>query len=49
MDFVHDRTEDGRSLRVLTVVDNFSREYLALEADWSLNGERVAATLERVA
>lgn len=49
MDFVQDRTEDGRSLRVLTVVDNFSRECLALEADRSLNGERVAATLEQVA
>ena len=49
MDFVHDRTEEGRSLRVLTVVDNFSRECLALEADRSLSGERVAATLEQVA
>jgi len=49
MDFVYDRTEDGRGLRVLTVVDNFSRECLALEADRSLSGERVAATLEQVA
>jgi putative transposase len=49
MDFVHDRLEDGRSLRVLTVVDNFSRECLALEADRSLSGARVAATLDRVA
>jgi putative transposase len=49
MDFVHDRTEDGRSLRVLTVVDNFSRECLALEADRTLSGERVATTLEQVA
>jgi putative transposase len=44
MDFVHDRTADGRSLRVLSVVDNFRRECLALEADRSLSGERVAAT-----
>lgn len=49
MDFVHDRMEDGRCLRVLTVVDNFSRECLALEADRALSGERVAATLDRVA
>ena len=49
MDFVHDRTQEGRRLRVLTVVDNFSRQCLALEADRSLSGERVAATLEEVA
>jgi len=49
MDFVHDRMEDGRALRVLTVVDNFSRECLALEADRALSGDRVAATLDRVA
>ena len=49
MDFVHDRTEDGRSLRVLTVVDNFSRECLVLEADRSLSGTRVAVALEQVA
>jgi putative transposase len=42
MDFVHDRLEDGRALRVLTVVDNFSREYLVLEADRALSGDRVA-------
>ena len=49
MDFVHDRMEEGRALRVLTVVDNFSRECLALEADRALSGDRVAATLDRVA
>ncbi len=48
-DFVADRLEDGRMLRVLTVVDNFSRECLSLEADVSLTGRRVAACLERVA
>src|SRR5437867_2876951 len=49
MDFVQDRMEDGRSLRVLAVLDNFSRECLVLEADRSFTGEQVAATLDRVA
>lgn len=49
MDFVHDRFETGKTLRVLGVVDNFSRECLMLEAGKSMNGERVAACLERVA
>ena len=49
MDFIHDRLEDGRSVRVLSIVDNFSRECLMLEADRSLNGERVAACLDQVA
>ena len=30
-DFVHDRTHDNRSFRVLTLIDEFSRESLALE------------------
>ena len=49
MDFVMDRTEDGRRFRVLTVIDNFSRECLALYADRSISGEKVAACLNRIA
>jgi len=49
MDFVMDRTEDGRHFRVLTVVDNFTRECLALYADRSITGEKVAACLNGVA
>jgi len=49
MDFVSDRMEDGRLLRVLSVVDNFSRECLLLKADTSLTGQRVAKTLDEVA
>ena len=48
MDFVHDRLEDGRTLRVLTVVDNFSRECLALVADTSLSGQKVARCLSGI-
>jgi len=31
MDFIHDRTQDGRSLKMLVVIDEFTRECLALE------------------
>ena len=46
---VLDRTEDGRHFRILTVIDNFSRECLALHADRSITGEKVAACLNKVA
>jgi putative transposase len=48
MDFVHDRLADGRPFRVLTLVDNFSRVSPAIECDFSLNGQRVVALLERL-
>ena len=35
LDFVHDATAAGRSIRVLSVVDAYTRECLALEADTS--------------
>ena len=47
LDFVSDALADGRTLRVLTVVDNFTRECLALEADTSFSGERVTRVLDR--
>lgn len=48
MDFVSDRLVDGRWFRVLTVVDQFTRECLLLLADSSLSGEKVAGALEQV-
>jgi len=48
MDFVQDTLLDGRKFRVLTVVDVFTRECLALHADHSLTGKKVAAALDRV-
>ena len=48
MDFVSDRLADGRWFRVLTVVDQFTRECLLLLADSALSGEKVAAALEGV-
>jgi len=48
MDFVHDRLHDGRSFRMLTVVDKLSRECLAIDADRRLRSEDVINTLERL-
>jgi putative transposase len=49
MDFVQDSLMDGRKFRVLTVVDVFTRECLAVHADSSLSGKKVAAILDTVA
>lgn len=49
LDFVHDRLASGRSLRLLTVHDDYTRECLWIEADTSLSGPRVARVLDYVA
>lgn len=48
MDFVHDQLLDGRRFRVLTVIDQWSRESLSVEPGFSLNGNSVAAALDAV-
>jgi putative transposase len=48
MDFVADALFDGRRLRALTIVDNYTRECLAIEVGQRLTGEDVAATLNRI-
>ena len=48
MDFVSDVLWGGQRYRVLVVVDDCTRECLALEVDSSLNGTRVAQVLDRV-
>lgn len=45
-DFVQARTRDGRSFRMLTIIDEFTRECLAIDVGRKLNGEDV---LERLA
>lgn len=47
MDFVSDKLADGRSFRILTVIDQFTRECVALEADRSMTGKKVAEALDR--
>ena len=44
-DFVADRTHDGRPLKMLTVVDEYSRECLAIEVGRSLKSDDVLETL----
>jgi putative transposase len=46
-DFVSDKLSDGRSFRILTVIDQFTRECVWLEADRSMNGPKVVAALTR--
>ena len=46
LDFVSDAFTDGRRFRILAVVDDFTRECLALVADTSLSGVRVARALD---
>jgi len=46
LDFVHDRLVNGRSLRMLTIVDDYTRECLWIETDTSLSGHRVVRVLD---
>lgn len=48
MDFVSDALFDGRRIRALTVVDNFSRESLAIEVGQGITGEQVVAVMNRI-
>lgn len=48
LDFVHDGLAAGRSIRVLSVVDSYTRECLALEADTSFASRRVTRALEEI-
>lgn len=48
MDFMHDRLSDGRSIRLFNVIDDFNREGLGIEVDFSLPSERVIRSLHRI-
>ena len=48
LDFVSDQLTDGRRFRILTVVDDCTHECLALVADSSLSGGRVARELDLI-
>jgi putative transposase len=47
-DFAMDATEDGRRLKMMPVVDEYSRECLALEVERSITSEEVVKTLDRL-
>ena len=48
MDFVHDQLATGRKLRVLTVIDTFTRYVPVLDVKFNYRGEDVVNSLERV-
>src|SRR5215475_12988183 len=48
LDFVHDQLTDGRRLCILAIVDDFTRECLALVADTSISGLRVGRELDAI-
>lgn len=48
MDFMHDQLADGRSIRLFNVVDDFNREGLGIEVDFSLPAERVTRALDQI-
>lgn len=48
MDFMHDQLEDGRNIRLFNVIDDFNREGLGIEVDFSLPSERVVRALNQI-
>ncbi len=48
MDFMHDSLEDERAYRLFNVIDDYNREGLGIEVDFSLPAERVIRSLEQV-
>jgi putative transposase len=48
LDFVHDAAESGRKFRVLSVIDVYTRECLALEVDTSFASRRVTRELQKI-
>ena len=48
MDFMADQLADGRSFHTLNVLDDFNREGLAMEVNFSLPSERVVRTLNQI-
>jgi putative transposase len=48
MDFMHDELMNGRSFRLFNVIDDFNREGLGIEVDFSLPAARVIRSLEQI-
>lgn len=49
MDFVKDALVDGRSIKVLPIIDEFTRKCFRFEVDTSITGARVVRTLDEIA
>jgi len=48
MDFMHDKLEDSRNLRLFNVIDDFNSEILGIEVDFSLPSERVIRAFKQI-
>lgn len=48
MDFMHDVLENGRKFRILNVIDDFNREALAVESEYSFPSIKVIDVMERL-
>jgi len=48
MDFMHDALYNGRKIRLLTMIDTYTKESLRIEVDTSIGGQRVAAVLTQI-
>ena len=48
LDFLHDAADCGRAIRVLSVVDGYTRECMALEVDTSFASRRVTRVLDAI-
>jgi putative transposase len=48
MDFIHDQLEDGRRYRLFNMIDDYNREGLTIEVNFSLPAERVIRALDQV-
>lgn len=49
MDFQFDTLADGRTFKMLNVIDKFSREALAIEVDHSIDADHIVKVLDRLA
>jgi putative transposase len=48
MDFMHDQLADGRNFRLFNVIDDYNREALGIEIDFSLPSDRVIRALKQI-
>ena len=48
-DFQFDQLRNGRTIKLLNIVDEFTRECLAIEVEHSINADQVVAVLDKIA
>lgn len=48
MDFMHDTLANGRKIRILNIIDDYNREALAMEVDYSLSSHNLCRIMKRL-